>query len=105
MPPTRSSRGGAIGIAPELPLREGGSSAARATGQGSEAGQAMLIVGQRSDSRPVAARAAALPFLLSEAAAQAVIDAPCGEAALPPVEREILRTRAFLNPYAFGRYA
>ncbi|WP_230771952.1 HipA domain-containing protein [Sphingomonas sp. Leaf4] len=72
---------------------------------GDEASQAMLIVGQRSDSRPVAALAAALPFLLSEAAARAVIDAPCGEAALPLVEREILRTRAFLNPYAFEGYA
>lgn len=83
---------------------------------GGEASQAMLIVGQRRDSRLVAALAAAPAFLLDDAAARAVIDAQvatirarfdavCEAAALPPVEREALRTRSFLNHYAFEDYA
>lgn len=82
---------------------------------GGEATQAMLITGGRRDSRLVTCVAAAPVFLLDAGAARAIIDAQialirarfdavCELADLTLVERVGLRTRQFLNGYAFEGY-
>jgi serine/threonine-protein kinase HipA len=79
---------------------------------GNIAGQAMLIKGQQHQSQLKLCLDAAEEFLLTEAEAEAVIsaqiaivrarfDAVCDEAQLSDVDRTMLRTRQFLNPYAF----
>jgi serine/threonine-protein kinase HipA len=82
---------------------------------GGEATQAMLIMGARRDSRLVACVAASPAFLLDETTARALIDsqvllirarfdAVCDEAGLSAIDRAGLRTRQFLNDYAFEEY-
>jgi serine/threonine-protein kinase HipA len=75
----------------------------------------MLIIGARRDSRLVACLAASPAFLLDETTAWALInsqvllirarfDAVCDEAGLSAIDRAGLRTRQFLNDYAFEGY-
>lgn len=82
---------------------------------GGEATQAMLITGNQRDSRLVTCVAAAPAFLLNVGVARAIIDAQialirarfdavCDLADLAPVERASLRSRQFLNGYAFEGY-
>jgi hypothetical protein len=82
---------------------------------GHEASQAMLLTGQRRDSRLTTCLAAAPVFLLSQAQAReridhqlAVIardwDAVCDQAGLTGSERRALRQRQFLNPYCLHRW-
>lgn len=79
---------------------------------GGEAAQAMAIVGQKRSSRLATCLDAASMFLLPRAEAITVIErlvtkigecwaAVCTEAALAPSDRNLLASRAFLNPYAF----
>jgi len=79
---------------------------------GGEATQAMLIMGNRRESRLGLCLAAAPEFHLHEADAIAIIqaqvdeirlnwDAVCDEAQLPEVQRRLLWRRTFLNPYVF----
>jgi serine/threonine-protein kinase HipA len=79
---------------------------------GQIAGQAMLIAGDRNESRLALCLEAAPAFQLSEARAKAVIvtqmetirsgwDEVCEEAAMKPVDRDALWGRQFFNPYAF----
>lgn len=79
---------------------------------GNEATQAMLISGDDRRSRVATCRAAATTFLLTQAEAdtriQAILEAVrqawpavCDEAALTPVERNLLWGRQIFNPYAF----
>jgi hypothetical protein len=79
---------------------------------GTEASQAMLIVGNRRLSRRVLCREAAANFRLSPAQADPIIttqvktirqdwSAMCDEAGLSPVDRGGLRRRQVLNPFVF----
>jgi serine/threonine-protein kinase HipA len=79
---------------------------------GNIAGQAMLIHGQRHESQLGLCLEAAGTFLLTVAEAEAIIrgqievirnrfDAVCDEARLSQVDRALMRSRQFLNPYAF----
>jgi serine/threonine-protein kinase HipA len=82
---------------------------------GGEATQAMLIAGEFRDSRLATCLAAAPAFLLDMATARALIDgqvrliqarfdAVCDDAGVSTIERTGLRTRQFLNDYAFHGY-
>lgn len=82
---------------------------------GGEQAQAMLILGNQRQSRLALCVEAAPNFLLDAAGARAIIDAQiavirarfdatCDESGISPVERELLRERQFLNPYAFEGY-
>lgn len=79
---------------------------------GGEATQAMAIVGQKRSSRLATCLDVASMFLLPRAEAINVIEGlvtkigecwidVCTEAALAPNDRNLLASRAFLNPYAF----
>jgi serine/threonine-protein kinase HipA len=79
---------------------------------GNIAGQAMLIKGTQHQSQLKLCLDAAEDFLLTEAEAGAIIraqlavirarfEAVCNEAQLSEIDRTLLRTRQFLNPYAF----
>lgn len=79
---------------------------------GNVAGQAMLIVGQRNESQLRTCLDAANAYLLTREDALALIkqqvtvirgafDTVCDEAGLTQTDRELFRTRQFLNPYAF----
>lgn len=79
---------------------------------GGEATQAMAIVGQKRSSRLATCLDAASMFLLPRGEAITLIEglvnkigecwaAVCTEAALAPSDRNLLASRAFLNPYAF----
>lgn len=79
---------------------------------GNVAGQAMLIHGQRHESQLKLCLDAAEAFLLTQAEAETIIrnqiavirqrfDAVCDVAGLNQVDRTLLRSRQFLNPYAF----
>ncbi len=83
---------------------------------GGEASQAMLLTGQRRDSRLSACLGAAGVFGLGTDQARALIDAQiavmlrdwemlCDEAGLTLPERRLLWRRQFLNPYCFEGYA
>jgi hypothetical protein len=83
---------------------------------GGEASQAMLLTGQRGDSRLTACLAAAPAFGLAADQARALIDAQvavilrdwetvCGEAGLTLPERRSLWRRQFLNPHCLEGYA
>ena len=78
---------------------------------GSEATQAMLIVGERRQSQIALCIEAAPVFLLSARDAEAISarqiaiirdqwDATCKEARLSPVDKKLFWRRQFLNPYA-----
>lgn len=78
---------------------------------GGEAGQAMLVLGTRRDSRLELCLEAAPAFLLEPSKAEAIIDhqieviterygTVCEIAGMSVVERELMRGRQFLNPYA-----
>lgn len=82
---------------------------------GGEQVQAMLILEGRKESRLALCLDAAPVFLLDVAQARAIIDAQiavirarfdatCDEAGISTVDRELLRERQFLNPYAFDGY-
>lgn len=82
---------------------------------GGEASQAMLLTGQRRDSRLTACLAAAVGFGLTAEQARCLIDAQiavilhnwdrvCDEAGLSPAERRSLWRRQFLNPYCLEGY-
>lgn len=82
---------------------------------GGEQVQAMLILGDRKDSRLSLCIDAAGAFLLDQESARAIIDAQvaiirvrfdaiCDTAGINPVDRQLLRERQFLNPYAFHGY-
>ena len=79
---------------------------------GTEASQAMLILGDRRESRLALCLEAAPSFLLGNAEARRIVrrqvdvlrngwDAVCAEANLSPIERSYFRGRQFLNPFAF----
>ncbi|WP_218119621.1 HipA domain-containing protein [Pseudoxanthomonas sp. CF125] len=79
---------------------------------GNEAGQAMLIAGQRRDSNLSLCLKASTHFLLNEKEAIALInhqldtvhehfESVCDEAALSAVDRNLLQRRQFLNPSIF----
>ena len=79
---------------------------------GQIAGQAMLIVGDRNDSRLQLCVEAAAIFQLREEEAKAIIraqidtvrnewDIICDDAGMNPADRETLWGRQFFNPYAF----
>jgi serine/threonine-protein kinase HipA len=79
---------------------------------GQIAGQAMLILGDRNESRLALCIEAAPAFQLSQEQAKEITraqidmirgawDEVCEEAAMKPVDRETLWGRQFLNPYAF----
>lgn len=83
---------------------------------GGEASQAMLLIGQRRDSRLTACLAAAPAFQLSEAQARGIIvhqlsvierdwASVCDEAGLGLAERGVLWQRQFLNPYCLQGYS
>jgi len=85
------------------------------TRTGGEASQAMLLTGQRRDSRLTACLAAAGAFGLATDQARALIDAQiavilrdwekvCDEAGLTLPERRSLWRRQFLNPYCLEGY-
>ncbi len=78
---------------------------------GTEANQAMHILGTRHESQLRLCREAAATFLLNQADAETIIrhqiavirqrfDAVCDAAGLSQVDRALLRSRQFLNPYA-----
>ena len=80
--------------------------------RGREANQAMAITGNKRTSTLATCIEAAPQFLLSEKAAIDIIqrqiegirehwDAVCEEASLSEVDRRVLRSGPFLNPYAF----
>lgn len=80
--------------------------------QGGEATQAMMISGRDRSSRLLTCLSAAKNFMLSGDQARAVIDRQiatirenwervCNEARLSPIDEALLKTRMFLNPYAF----
>ena len=82
---------------------------------GGEASQAMLLTGQRRDSRLIACLAAAPAFGLAADQARALIDAQlavilrdwdrvCDEAGLTLSQRRSLWRRQFLNPYCLEGY-
>jgi serine/threonine-protein kinase HipA len=82
---------------------------------GGEASQAMMIAGQDRSSRLVTSLAGVKSFMLTEVEARKIIDnqlgviadnwdAVCDEADLPPVDRDLFKTRLFLNAYAFEGY-
>jgi serine/threonine-protein kinase HipA len=82
---------------------------------GGEQAQAMLILGSRKESRLSLCVDTAPVFLLDAVDARSIIDAQvsliraryhaiCDEAAINAVDRELLRERQFLNPYAFEGY-
>jgi len=82
---------------------------------GNEASQAMLITRNSRLSRLTTCVAAASDYLLDEGEARTIIDRQvgiikscwdrhCDEAGIPPVDRELLRTRQFLNPFVFEGY-
>ncbi len=82
---------------------------------GGEASQAMLLTGQRRDSRLLACLAAAPAFVLATDQARALIDAQiavilrdwdgvCAEAGLSLNQRRSLWRRQFLNPYCLEGY-
>lgn len=79
---------------------------------GTEANQAMHILGTRHESQLRLCLEAAAMFLLTPAEAETLIrgqlavirqsfDAVCDEASLSQVDRALLRSRQFLNAYAF----
>lgn len=79
---------------------------------GTEANQAMHILGRRHESQLKLCLEAAATFLLTQSAAETLIrdqiavirrrfDAVCDDAGLSQVDRTLLRSRQFLNPYAF----
>ncbi len=79
---------------------------------GQVAGQAMLIIGTRNDSRLALCVEAAPAFQLRRDQARAIIERQidtirgrwepvCDEAGLPAAGRQTLWGRQFLNPYAF----
>lgn len=79
---------------------------------GTEANQAMHILGTRHESQLRLCLEAAATFLLTPADAETLIrgqlavirqsfDAVCDEASLSQVDRALLRSRQFLNAYAF----
>lgn len=79
---------------------------------GGEAGQAMLIIGNRRSSQIATCLAAAAHFHLDQPGAIAIVDAQlttigehwaalCAEADLGPVDRTLFWGRQFLNPFAF----
>ena len=79
---------------------------------GNVAGQAMRIRGQASQSQLRLCLSAAASFQLTEQEGEDLIahqirtivgafDATCDEAGLSDVDRRLLRSRQFLNPYAF----
>lgn len=79
---------------------------------GTEANQAMHILGTRHESQLRLCLEAAATFLLTPAEAETLtrgqvaiirqgFDAVCDEAGLSQVDRTLLRSRQFLNPYAF----
>ncbi|WP_020503842.1 type II toxin-antitoxin system HipA family toxin [Lamprocystis purpurea] len=83
---------------------------------GGEASQAMLLTGERRDSRLVTCLAAAPAFGLGAAQARALIDhqrdvvsrqwhSVCDEAELGTTERQALWQRQFLNPYCLEGYS
>ena len=78
---------------------------------GGEASQAMMVAGGDRSSRLTTCLAAARNFQLDESGARRIIDGQleairtnldplCDEAGLSPKDRELLKGRAFLNPYA-----
>jgi serine/threonine-protein kinase HipA len=82
---------------------------------GGEAGQAMLILGDRRDSRLSLCLEGAPAFLLDRARAEAIIDhqiaviaerydAVCDDAGMSAVDRDLMRGRQFLNAYALQGY-
>lgn len=82
---------------------------------GGEQAQAMLILGNRKESRLALCIEAAPNFLLDATDARALIDAQIAvirarfdeigdEAGIRAVDRELLRERQFLNSYAFEGY-
>jgi serine/threonine-protein kinase HipA len=82
---------------------------------GGEASQAMLLTGQRRDSRLVTCLAAAPAFGLTHNQARSLIDHQratlenvwdevCDEAGLSRAERDRLWQRSFLNPYCLEGY-
>ncbi|MBY5842342.1 type II toxin-antitoxin system HipA family toxin [Rhizobium ruizarguesonis] len=79
---------------------------------GSEATQAMLVVGEQRVSQVALCIEAAPVFLLSAGDAEAIAarqiitirdqwDATCTEARLSPIDKKLFWRRQFLNPYAF----
>lgn len=79
---------------------------------GQAAGQAMLIAGNRNDSRVMLCVESSAAFQLTEADAKHIIrdqmaairsawDRVCDEAGMTPVDRQGLWGRQFFNPYAF----
>lgn len=85
------------------------------TRTGGEASQAMLLTGQRRDSRLIACLAAAPAFGLATEPARALIDAQiavmlrdwdrvCDEAGLTLTQRRLFWRRQFLNPYCLEGY-
>ncbi|PNU20613.1 phosphatidylinositol kinase [Geothermobacter hydrogeniphilus] len=82
---------------------------------GNEASQAMLIDGNDRSSRLTTCLKAAPNLLLKKEEAQKIIEGQietikqkweevCDEAELSPVDRNLLRSRQFLNPYVFEDY-
>ncbi|RKT43638.1 HipA domain-containing protein [Thiocapsa rosea] len=82
---------------------------------GGEASQAMLLIGQRRDSRLAACLGAAPVFGFTLDAARTLIDdqiaviereweSVCDQAGLSQPERRALWGRQFLNPYCFEGY-
>jgi len=82
---------------------------------GNEASQAMLFVGNDRSSRLTTCLQAAPSFLLKKEEAGEIIEGQietikrkweevCDEAELSPVDRNLLRSRQFLNPYVFEGY-
>ncbi len=82
---------------------------------GGEASQAMLIAGQRRDSRLTTCLAAGATFGLTPTQARTLIDAQlevirnhwdaiCDEAELPAAERNALWGRQYLNPFSLEEY-
>lgn len=85
------------------------------TRTGGEASQAMLLTGQRRDSRLIACLTAAPAFGLTSGQARGLIDRQlavierewrrvCDEAGLSLAERDLLWQRQFLNPYCLESY-
>jgi serine/threonine-protein kinase HipA len=79
---------------------------------GQVAGQAMLVAGDRNDSRLALCLEAAPAFQLKAEQARAIIDRQveviraswdevCDEAGMKPADRQAMWGRQFLNPYAF----
>ena len=79
---------------------------------GSEANQAMLVVGEEKQSQIVLCLKAAPLFLLNETEGKAIVKniirvinkcwpTVCAEAKLSEIDRNLLWRRQILNPYAF----